>query len=227
MQKSSNPLIKNATELQYDISQREFFELQNGDVSMFVGKIEIKPKESVVMTLDAPQGAGKTRSMFQFVRTFAESGYRCLIVSLEEHPDSLLFTEKVEQYLPKSTRKMVDTVGELPNGLSTLIELSQNYDYIVIDSWQKVHDGKGRLDELRKSLDGKFISVIFQRTTDNKMRGGSTSQFDADMVCKAVKDESNFENNYLYWDKNRYNPNPFAFFISSGECLELPTELDN
>jgi hypothetical protein len=61
--------------------------------------------------------------------------------------------------------------------------------------------------DLRKKYDGKLFIVIFQQTTDGKMRGGSKSQFDADIVLFTEK-MADYRDNYIFADKNRYQNKP-------------------
>jgi hypothetical protein len=61
--------------------------------------------------------------------------------------------------------------------------------------------------DLRKKYDGKLFIVIFQQTTDGKMRGGSKSQFDADIVLFTEK-MADYRENYIFADKNRYQNKP-------------------
>lgn len=201
----------------------ESFVVQNKEVAMFLGQIERKPVHSVVMTLDAPQGTGKTRAAFQFMNAIAESGYKCLFVSLEEHPQSELFKNKRDEYLTPEAIANIKVTGELPQGYDTLNKLTPYFDAIFIDSWGKVAGGKGKMDEFRKSHNGKFMFIIYQRTVAGTMRGGADSQFDADMICKAHKGD-NYTENYLYWDKNRYNAEQYIYMIYEKACIEPVSE---
>jgi hypothetical protein len=49
--------------------------------------------------------------------------------------------------------------------------------------------------------------VIFQQTTTGRTKGGSEVVFDGDIIIKMVKEKS-FEDNYAYFDKNRYTKVP-------------------
>lgn len=184
----------------------KFFNIK-GDFGKFLGNVEVKPIHSVAVTLDAPQGAGKTRFFYYIMNLFAEQGYRCLFVSLEEHPLSELAQQKKRQYISSKNFKLIDTVAELPNGYKDLEKLIPDYDVIFIDSWGKVTEIH-RIDfdkSLRKKYNGKLFFVIFQRTVAGTMRGGSASQFDGDIIMKIEKSESgDFKENYAFFDKNRY-----------------------
>lgn len=199
-----------------------------GGVGTFLGNVERKPVGSVVMTLDAPQGSGKTRMIFQILNEIANSGYSALFASKEEHPQSGLFIGKRDQYIsPQNMERIAVVSDELRRGdeFNHLKELAAGFDCILIDSMGKFPNAD--LDELRNALHGKFIVVIYQRTQDGKMRGGSAAAFDADMVCKVDKGED-FRNNEAYWDKNRYNDkaDQVRYNIYDQKCYEVLSYTD-
>jgi len=207
--RTKNPLVKSMAERS---GSGEFFEF-TGSLGSFIGRLEKKPKESVVITLDAPQGAGKTRLFFQIMNLCASHGMKVLYLSFEEHPDSELFTSKRDQYIDPENHDRIDTIAELPNGYADFKSLVPEYDAIFTDSFGKKETkcgGKFDLDnDQRKAFDGKVFFDIYQRTQDNKMRGGSLAQFDADAVMKIEKDPTgNYENNIAYFDKHRYHTQP-------------------
>ena len=190
----------------------EFYELPGG-LGEFIGRIEKKPRESVVITLDAPQGSGKTRLLFQIMNLVVNMGMRVLYLSFEEHPDSDLFTMKRDQYIEPANHDKIDTIAELPNGYADFKSLVPEYDWIFTDSFGKKEllcGGRFDLDkDQRKAFDGKVFVDIYQRTQDGKMRGGSVAQFDADAVMKIDKDPSgNYKNNIAFFDKHRYQTRP-------------------
>lgn len=206
---SKNPLVINFSDLEQDGHVAEKFNI-SGDLSEFLGELEIKPKHSLAITLDAEQGAGKTRLMFQAVNVFADAGYRCLFVSLEEHPQSTLFIEKRDEYINPKNKPLIDSIGELPNWYQDLAELIPHYDCIFIDSWNKIAEEDRTVDfdkHLRKGFDGKMFLSIFQRTSDGKMRGGSKAAFDGDIILKMDK-APDYKDSYVYANKNRYQNKP-------------------
>lgn len=73
---------------------------------------------------------------------------------------------------------------------------------------------------MRKSLDGKLIIVIYQRTADGRMRGGSEAAFDGDMICKGRK-HLNWQENEFYWDKNRYHENTSGVIYKVGQLKTI------
>lgn len=207
----NHPLIQSFNELRNETKTQvnENYKI-NGNISKFLGKVEIKPKHSVVVTIDSEQGGGKTRFLFQCLNELAENDYKCLFVSLEEHPSSTVFKAKQVEYISKRADRNIDSIGELPNWYSTLAEIIPFYDAIFVDSWSKMAEQDRNLDldiHFRKKYDGKLFFPIYQRTTSGSMRGGSKSQFDGDIILKIHKDDD-YEKSYVYANKNRYQDTP-------------------
>lgn len=199
--------------------ESEFYTVA-GEVGKFLQQVERKPVESVVITLDGQQGAGKTTTLYKFMDSFAITGNKCLFLSLEEHPASSLAKTKVNDYLTAKAQDNIDSVGEVES-ITELYDFVQDYDIVFIDSWQKLQRMVGaiRLDEdLRKKFDGKVFVVIFQQTTTGRTKGGAEVVFDGDIIIKMVK-ENSFADNYAYFDKNRYTKIPIEnirYNIASG-----------
>lgn len=189
-------------------TKSDFFNVP-GEVGKFFQVIERKPVHSVVITLDGHQGGGKTTFLYQIMNAFATGQNRGIFLSLEEHPESHLAKQKADKYITPQNREYLDTIGDLDN-FAELYDLIADYDIIYIDSWQKLQRivGNIRLDEdLRKKFDGKVFVIIFQQTTTGRTKGGSEVVFDGDIITKLVK-EPKFEDNYAYFDKNRYTRIP-------------------
>ncbi len=213
----------------YEIAQKskreaEYFKIDN-KVGGFLGKIEKKPKHSVVVTLDAPQGAGKTRALFQFANALAKHGNTVLFASFEEHPESTLFQKKQKQYISNEALKYFYPIGEI-SGYEELAKLMSQFDVVMIDSWNKIKQMSPHVDfdtDFRKAYDGKLFFTIFQRTQDGKMRGGSQAQFDGDIILKVGKRED-FKENYLFADKNRYQDKDLNSLFYNVYHQEIITE---
>jgi antirestriction protein ArdC len=185
----------------------DFFKVDNTDISDFLGNIEHKEKESVVISLTGGQGSMKTRMCFQFMNALAQN-YKTGHASIEEHPESSLYYSKADEYL--SAKALQNIEAPEIKSVSDLDKLIVNNDVIIIDSFskmQEMHKGFEVDKDLRKKYDGKLFIVIFQQTTDGKMRGGSKSQFDADVVLFTEK-MPNYKDNYIWADKNRYQDKP-------------------
>lgn len=213
----------------------EFFTV-NGEVGKFLQAVERKPFHSVVITMDGMQGAGKTTTLYKFIDAFASAGNECLFISGEEHPDSSLAIEKRDKYLSNVALQHTSIVGSVKD-VQQLYEFIEPFDIIFIDSWQKLLRMVGalRLDEdLRQKFNGKVFVVIFQQTTTGRTKGGAEVVFDGDIIIKMVK-EARFEDNYAYFDKNRYTKVPIEtirYNIATGTTYnplqnENPENLEN
>ncbi|CEN40520.1 hypothetical protein [Capnocytophaga cynodegmi] len=185
----------------------DFFQIDEPQMSQFLGKVERKTKDSLVITLTGGQGSGKTRFAFQFINALGQR-YKVGHISIEEHPESFLYDEKIHQYLNRQAQG--NTLAFDVRSISELDKIIRENEVIVIDSFQKLRelDRKFEVDkDLRKKYDGKLFLVIYQQTTDGKMKGGSSSQYDGDIILFTEK-FPNYQENYVYPDKNRYNPIP-------------------
>ncbi|MDT0643682.1 zincin-like metallopeptidase domain-containing protein [Zunongwangia sp. F363] len=213
-----NSKIKNMAAAPDD-KPAEFYNVP-GEFGKFLQAVEKKPKESVVITLDGMQGAGKTTTLYKAMNDFASGRLRSLFASLEEHPESSLASDKRDKYISPENQPYIDMIGDL-DSQQEFYSLIKDYDIIFIDSWQKLLRmiGNIRLDEdLRKKFDGKVFVIIFQQTTDGRTKGGAEVVFDGDIIIKMVK-EAKFADNYAYFDKNRYTKVPIEqirYNIASG-----------
>lgn len=186
---------------------RESFLVADEQMSLFLGALEKKTKDSLVITLTGKQGSGKTRFAFQFMNALAQR-YRVGHASIEEHPESVLYEEKAYQYLNDTALEHI--TAQDVRSLAELDTMIHTNEVIVIDSFQKMRELAPKFEvdkDLRKKYDGKLFLVIFQQTADGKMRGGSKSQFDGDIIL-FTETFPDYRENYVYPDKNRYNKRP-------------------
>ena len=186
---------------------RENFLVADEQMSLFLGALEKKTKDSLVITLTGKQGSGKTRFAFQFMNALAQR-YRVGHASIEEHPESVLYEEKAYQYLNDTALEHI--TAQDVRSLAELDTMIRTNEVIVIDSFQKMREMAPHFEidkDLRKKYDGKLFLVIFQQTADGKMRGGSKSQFDGDIIL-FTETFPDYRENYVYPDKNRYNKRP-------------------
>ena len=186
---------------------RESFLVADEQMSLFLGTLEKKTKDSLVITLTGKQGSGKTRFAFQFMNALAQR-YRVGHASIEEHPESVLYEEKAYQYLNDTALEHI--TAQDVRSLAELDTMIRTNEVIVIDSFQKMRELAPKFEvdkDLRKKYDGKLFLVIFQQTADGKMRGGSKSQYDGDIIL-FTETFPDYRENYVYPDKNRYNKRP-------------------
>jgi hypothetical protein len=200
---------------------RQYYKIDNPELKRFLGDVEIKEKESVVITVASEQGGGKSRFLFQCIEAFGKN-YRPGHASMEEHPDSSLYEDKANEYL--SPEVHANLVSPEINSYADIEKLIAENDVIFIDSWAKLQEmyPKIGLDkDLRKKYDGKLFIIIYQLTSDGKMRGGSASQYDGDIILFGGK-SSDYKENKIITNKNRYNNIPacdLQFNIYTRKCL--------
>ena len=205
----------------------ETFVIANPQLQRFLGDVERKSAESTVITIAGGAGSGKTRFAFQFINALAQN-YTVGHASLEEHPDSKLYYDKVQQYIDETALPNIEA-PEIKN-LDQLEALIQRNEVIVIDSFAKLQELNPRflLDrDLRKKYDGKLFLLIYQLTGEGKMRGGSKSEFDGDIIL-LTHVAPDYRENYIYPSKNRYNALPatqLRYSTYYQQMLDIPKEL--
>lgn len=222
---SANTLDAKMAALQH--RQWETFVIANPQMQAFLGDVERKPAESTVITIAGGAGSGKTRFAFQFINALAQN-YKVGHASLEEHPDSKLYYDKVQQYIDETALPNIEA-PEIKN-LDQLEALIQRNEVIVIDSFAKLQELNPRflLDrDLRKKYDGKLFLLIYQLTGEGKMRGGSKSEYDGDIIL-LTHVAPDYRENYIYPSKNRYNALPatqLRYSTYFQQMLDIPQEL--
>lgn len=205
----------------------ETFVIANPQLQRFLGDVERKTSESTVITIAGGAGSGKTRFAFQFINALAQN-YKVGHASLEEHPDSKLYYDKVQQYIDETALPNIEA-PEIKN-LDQLEALIQRNEVIVIDSFAKLQELNPRflLDrDLRKKYDGKLFLLIYQLTGEGKMRGGSKSEYDGDIIL-LTHVAPDYRENYIFPSKNRYNALPatqLRYSTYFQQMLDIPQEL--
>ena len=205
----------------------ETFVIANPQLQRFLGDVERKSAESTVITIAGGAGSGKTRFAFQFINALAQN-YKVGHASLEEHPDSKLYYDKVQQYIDETALPNIEA-PEIKD-LDQLEALIQRNEVIVIDSFAKLQELNPRflLDrDLRKKYDGKLFLLIYQLTGEGKMRGGSKSEYDGDIIL-LTHVAPDYRENYIYPSKNRYNALPatqLRYSTYYQQMLDIPKEL--
>ena len=185
----------------------ETFIIAEPQMQSFLGDVERKNTGSTAITITGGAGSGKTRFAFQFINALAQN-YKVGHASLEEQPDSKLYFDKVHQYLDETAQANVEA-PEIEN-MQDLQALIERNDVIVIDSFTKIREWNRNflLDrDLRKKYNGKLFLIIFQQTVAGNMRGGTTSEFDGDIILY-TQVFPDYRENYIYPSKNRYNSTP-------------------
>lgn len=185
-----------------------------GDLGQFLGDME---RFELAMTIEGDQGGGKTRFAYQLADAFSDLGNRVAIFSLEIGRKSDLIRRMREEYLRPANLGNIFIADQLPKGLDTIKEAANDFDVIILDSWNKVGVPSLEFDRLRKAYPNTIFIVIFQRTTQKTIRGGTAPLFDAGINIEVVKVDDTFVNNYAVATKNRYGVTGIRYNISQQE----------
>ena len=192
-----------------------------GDLGEFLGDLE---RFELAMTLEGDQGGGKTRFAYQLADAFARLGHRIAMFSLEIGRKSDLIRRMREEYLSPQYQSQIFITDQLPKGLDSVREAAQHFDVVVLDSWNKTGAPSEEFDRLRKDFPNTIFIVIFQRTTQKMIRGGTAPLYDAGINIEVVKVDDSFVNNYAVATKNRYGITGLHYNISQQKLISDSAE---
>ncbi|UZO81391.1 antirestriction protein [Aquimarina sp. ERC-38] len=198
-----------------------------GAMRVLLGDLE---KFELAITIEGDQGGGKTRFTYQLADAFAAIGNRVAIFTLEIGGQSDLINRMREEYLSPQNRNRISKADRLPDGYNTITNAARAFDVIIIDSWNKTGLPSQDFDRLRKEHPDTIFIVIFQRTTQKTIRGGTAPLFDAGINIEVVKVDDTFQNNYAVTTKNRYGVTGIKYNIHTRNIIgaaEVPSESEN
>jgi len=167
------------------------------------------------MSIEGDQGAGKTQLAFQLADGFADIGYDVGMFQLEIGANSNIIKRNRDKYIKPVNRERVQIAGEAPNGIETIRKYAEKFGVIIIDSWTKLDVDSLEFDRLRNDFPDTIWIVLFQRTSANKIRGGTKPLYDAGINIEVTKVDDTFVNNYAVASKNRYGQTGIKYNISS------------
>ncbi len=192
-----------------EVITRDTFRL-GGEIGKLLGDLE---QLKLAITIESPQGGGKTRFTYQMADAFADIGKTTAIFSLEIPKNSNLITSMRDEYIRPEHEPMIKVADELPFGFETVKMAANDYDVIIIDSWNKLDVPSSEFDKLKKGFPNTIFVVIFQRTTQGTIRGGTAPLFDSGINIEIEKVGDRFEDNYAVATKNRYAPTGIRYNI--------------
>ncbi len=190
----------------------------------FLGDLECF---ELAITIEGDQGSGKTRFTYQLANTFSLLGHRIAIFSLEIGRNSDLIRRMKADYLLPQNQSQVFIADTLPEGMDSIRNGAKQFDVVIIDSWNKVGVSSLDFDSLRKQFPNTIFIVIFQRTTQKTIRGGTAPLYDAGINIEVVKADDSFKNNYAVTTKNRYGVTGIQFGVHSQKVLNGASEEEN
>ena len=174
-----------------------------GEIGKWLGKLQ---RYRLMILVHGESGAGKSELVKQLSNTFLDAGFKGGFYDLEQGGLVSKDTqESIDRNISLKNQENIAFTDEAENGLETVKSVADNFDFIVIDSWQKLGDPMSKLDSLRKDHPNTIWIPITQETTDGKAKGGSATVFDPPVRIKGFKVDNTFVNNYSEIMKNRGN----------------------
>lgn len=216
---SSNPkrkknLFESMNEIDEKPSENSF--RLAGNLGTLLGDLE---RFELAITLEGDQGGGKTRFSYQLANGFADIDMKVAMFSLEIGRKSDLVRRMREEYLQPENRSNIYITDQLPQGFDTIRKTAKEFDVVVIDSWNKLHVKSSEFDRLRKEFPDTIFIIIFQRTTQGTIRGGTAPLFDAGINLEVIKVDDSFINNYAVATKNRYGVTGLQYNITKQKII--------
>ncbi len=174
-----------------------------GEIGKWLNKLQ---RYKLMMLVHGESGAGKSELVKQLVNAFIDAGFSGGFFDIEQGGLISKDTqESLDRNIPKQNLDKIAFTAEAPNGLQTVKSVANNFDFVVVDSWQKLKAPMTQLDDLRNEYPNTIWIIITQETTDGKAKGGSQASFDPPIRIKAFKVDNTFKNNYAELMKNRGN----------------------
>ena len=194
--------------------------LLSGEIGKLLQNIN---RHRYAIALTGAKGGGKTQVIMQLANAFAQAGEEVAIFSLEqgglESSDTIAARDR--NIDPENFPK-ISITGQAIDGIETIKKLASTgkFTVIIIDSWQKLKILSTRFDELRQEFPSIIWIVVFQQNAEGGTRGGSASEYDANVVLVIHKVDKSFLNNWVELDKNRGNELNKHYVISEKRTYE-------
>lgn len=184
--------------------------LLGGTLGQFVGKLQ---RERCAIALTGDSGAGKTTFSYDLAHAFLQKGMSVAYFSLEsgftESTQQLIAQNRIDQY----TFKAFDQ-----GTLQDVRTEANNFDCVVIDSYSKISTRPEDFEALRQDFPKTIFIIIFQKTTEGKIRGGSSILFNSTATID-IRITSTGHRLALML-KSRYGTENFIFSIKQNRLLK-------
>ena len=174
-----------------------------GEMGKFIQ--DIQPfKYSIVITGDPH--AGKTELVTQLIDAFTSVGKTVGMFSIEQGGMESKDTRKaIDRNIKPNNQKLLQVTGEAKDGILTLKKFADEFDVIVVDSFQKLKVPSTAFDTLRHEHPNTIWVIIFQQNGEGGTRGGVSPDYDSPCHIKVHLVDNTFKNNYAEMKKNRGN----------------------
>lgn len=183
-----------------------------GEIGKFLQNLQ--PYKLLILLTGDPH-AGKTEAVTQIMDSFASMGKRVAGFFLEQGGlESKDTRGAINRNVAKKNEHNIFITGEADKGIKSVKQAAEQFDVVVLDSWQKLGLPNTEMDSLRHEHPNTIFVVIFQQNGKGGTRGGVSADFDAPVQLKVHKEDTTFVNNWIELKKNRGNSLNFHYKIS-------------
>ena len=182
----------------------------NGELGNFLGLLQ-RDKCAVALTGDA--GVGKSTFSFEISKRFVEKKLSVAYFALETG-----ISKSVQKLIAHHDLGKYDFKAFGEGSLNDVRYHASKHDCVVIDSYSKISSKPEDFEDLRQDFPDTFFVIIFQKTTDGKIRGGSSIFFN----CTASIDLqiSHGGHRLALMQKSRYDTENFVYSVDNKVLLK-------
>ena len=181
----------------------------NGELGRFLGKLE-RNKCAIALTGDS--GAGKSTFSYSLADGFVELQQSVGYFSLESG-----FTNKFKKFAKRHALNRNFKAFEEAT-LKDVRTEAKNFDCLIIDSFSKISNKAADFEGLRQDFPDTYFIIIFQKTTDGKIRGGSSILFNSTATIDIQVDD--IGNRQAVMVKSRYDTENFIYSITEDQLIK-------
>ena len=180
----------------------------SGELGEFLGNLD---DNMIAIALTGDSGAGKSYFSYQLAKLFLDNGKRVRYYSLEEGIGNLT-KEKLDLFdIGK------EMIVERHATLDKIDQDAKELDVIIIDSYSRISKDPEDYEILRQTHPKTIFIVIFQKTTNNTIRGGSSIVFNSSMVIDVTAEERRYgKERTATMKKSRYGTMGWQYSITRG-----------
>lgn len=181
-----------------------------GSLGEFLGLIQ---RNKCAIALTGNSGAGKTTFSFNLAKAFMDANQKVGYFSLESG-----ITETTQEIIEdlNLTGSKFEIFGE--GDLEDVRLRATNFDCIIVDSYAKISTKAEDFENLRQDFPNTFFIIIFQKTTDGKIRGGSSILYNSTATIDIRLTKGNHR--IAFMQKSRYGTENFVYSISLDTVLK-------
>jgi hypothetical protein len=174
----------------------------------FLGQLE---RYRLAIALTGDSGAGKTTFSFQLAKLFLDNSFSVKFFSLE-------------MGICGRVKKMVNDYGcikmniEGTGKIADVKRAANEFDVVIVDSYGKLGAKADDFDKLRNAYPNTIFILIFQKTNNGTIRGGSSIKFDSAMTIDVQFNDR--EERQALMEKSRYGTQSWIYSIESNRVTK-------